>query len=106
MNLSYFDIIPRDISGYLLNFINPKSFRAISLIKIFQSLYQETKRLEQYVKYKGGWLSDANDGLCWASSKGSYVLINFFIEKGATDFNRGLFVIAKKGHRDLIDFFR
>ena len=41
-----------------------------------------------------------------AAKGGHQDLVDFFISKGASDWNLGLRCAAKGGHKDLIDFFK
>jgi len=44
-------------------------------------------------------------GMKGAARGGHRDLVDFFISKGADNWNRGMFGAAKGGHRDLVDFF-
>lgn len=45
------------------------------------------------------------NGLAFAAEGGQKDLINFFIGKGANNWNLGMSYAAEGGHRDLVDFF-
>ena len=48
---------------------------------------------------------DWDSGMGGATKGGHKDLIDFFIEKGAEDWNRGMAKAAGKGYKDLVDFF-
>ena len=49
--------------------------------------------------------SGINRAMKLAAIGGHRDIIDFFIKKGATDWNWGIIYAAKGGHRDLVDFF-
>ena len=47
-----------------------------------------------------------NKALEKVAEKGRTDLVEFFIEKGANDWNKGMEVAARGGHKELVDFFK
>lgn len=47
----------------------------------------------------------SNLGMFWAARKGCKDLVEYFIKKGANNWNRGMEGAAEGGYRDLVDFF-
>ena len=56
--------------------------------------------------YWGWGMCDAwNWGMRWAAFGGHRDLVDFFIEKGASDWEEGMRSAARGGHKDLVEFF-
>ena len=49
---------------------------------------------------------NVNKGLIKSSKIGHKELVQFFITKGADDWNRGMIYAVDGGHRELVDFFQ
>ena len=51
------------------------------------------------------WNCDIHSGMYCAAFEGHKDLVDFFISKGANDWDWGMFSAAEGGHKDLVDFF-
>ena len=62
------------------------------------------KELVEFFIEKGA--DEWNEGMEYAARGGHKDLVDFFISKGATDWNWGMNNAAKGGHKELVDFFK
>jgi hypothetical protein len=60
--------------------------------------YVEVVKLLRYNEMK-------NDGMCWAARGGHLALVEFFMSKGASDWDWGMDGAAIGGHLNLVEFF-
>ena len=49
--------------------------------------------------------ANVNYGMCGAAKDGHKELVDFFVKKGANDWNNGMRYAAKCGHKELVDLF-
>ncbi len=104
--ISLFDLIPRDIVGYLLDFFEPKELRSVCALKAFQSLCKKSSILEQYLGKKGlnRYVRSVNRGLNWAVEIGSLELVKFFVQKGAPGLNWAMKRSSQKDYRNIVEY--
>lgn len=84
--------------------LNPSDLRALSLTcKHFASIYRPILTIirDEITPY----LSDPKAGMRYASKKGDHWMVEFFISKGADNWDDGMEFAAMGGHRELIDLF-
>jgi hypothetical protein len=62
------------------------------------------KELVDFFIEKGA--NDWDDGMYGAAEGGHKELVDFFIQKGADWWNGGMYGAAKGGHKELVDFFK
>ena len=62
------------------------------------------KDLVEFFIQKGA--DNWNYGMIGAAEGGSLDLVKFFIDKGANNWNMGMFYAKRGGHKDLVEFFK
>lgn len=72
-------------------------------ISMKNAAFRGHKNLVEFFIGKGA--DDYNGAIGYAAKGGHKDLIEFFIEKGANDWNRGMTNAARRGHTDLVTFF-
>jgi len=77
-------------------------FKQILLYRCYKNVYDEISAgfIPNHDNYK------VNKALNCVSKKGNIRLVKLFIEKGANDWNWGMYGAAKEGHLEIVKFFR
>ena len=82
-----------------------------SIVKLIQTCKRFKVVCEQdilFVKKRKMVIENINNltfGMFYAARKGYRDLVDFFIEKGVTRWDDGMHLAAEGGHQDLVDFF-
>ncbi len=63
-----------------------------------------TTNCETLFKFSSNYSKNKN--MCIAARGGHKYLVEFFISKGANEFDWGMYSAAQGGHQDLVDFFK
>ncbi len=97
---TYLDIIPKDIIRYEFRFTDPTDLRLRCQQKHYKLLCQNDKVLEEYLEGRGlkQYMRNVDEGLAWAAEMGSPDFVNYFVKKGATNFDAAMARAALKGH--------
>ena len=82
------------------------SFWRNRLIKNYGNIQFKSRTWKQfYLSIFKYWHDDTNIAMRNAANGGLKDLVDFFISKGANDWNHGMWYAALGGHKDLVDFF-
>ena len=71
----------------------------------FQFKSSERTWKQFYLSILKYWDDDIDKAMVNAAKAGDKDLLNFFISKGANNWNGGMYWAARGGHKDLVDFF-
>ena len=95
-------------------YLNDEEFWRIRFEKDYPSDFDKVNKLKQrswkdfsllLIKYIDLSYGHYEEAMYYAAEGGHRDLVDFFISKGANNWNMAMYYAAERGHRDLVDFF-
>ena len=105
--MSRFSMLPFDTSTQsILYYIQPQDLDTYCCSD--DNLHQycrQPKNIEHYLQLRGlnRYLIKINQGLAWTSREGSEMLVNYFLFRGATNYNEALYFAAGGGRSQIVN---